>query len=173
MSHRSKKGGAESVPPAEETEASSGNFLTVMQQLLEQQQTQMQDERAKWAQREEDLKSEKLEERARWEAQQEALQKDRDAERMRANEEWGLRLEELRLRTEALKRSEVATVQAIADTAEKEEKRRLQKRAEKMEPWRDSDLPEAYFNKFEKSWQDARGFSRMRRYTQILNMVTR
>ena len=84
----------------------------------------MQDERAKWAQREEDLKSEN-------------------------NEEWGLRLEELRLRTEALKRSEAATVQAIADTAEKEEKRRLQKRAEKMEPWRDSDLPEAYFNKFE------------------------
>ena len=144
MSHRSKKGGPKSVPPAEETETSSGNFLTVMQQLLELQQTQMQDERAKWAQRE-DLKSEKLEERARWEAQQGALQKDRDAERMRANEEWGLRLEELRLRTEALKRSEAATVQAIADTAEKEEKRRLQKRAEKMEPWRDSDLPEAYF----------------------------
>ena len=155
MSHRSKKGSVESVPPAEETEASSGNFLTVMQQLLEQQQTQMQDERAKWAQREEDLKSEKLEERARWEAQQEALQKDRDAERMRANEEWGLRLEELRLRTEALKRSEAATVQAIADTAEKEEKRRLQKRAEKMEPWRDSDLPEAYFNKFEMTMKEA------------------
>ena len=80
----------ESVSPAEETEASSGNFLTVMMQLLEQQQTQMRDEQAKWAQREEDLKSEKLEERARWEAQQEALQKDKDAERMRANEEWGL-----------------------------------------------------------------------------------
>ena len=63
---------------------------------------------------------------------------------MRANEEWGLRLEELRLRTEALKRSEAATVQAIADTAEKEEKRHLQKRAEKMEPWRDSDLPEEF-----------------------------
>ena len=36
-----------------------------------------------------------------------------------------------------------------------EEKRRLQKRAEKMEPWRDSDLPEAYFNKFEMTMKEA------------------
>ena len=64
-------------------------------------------------------------------------------------------MEELRLRTEALKRSEAATVQAIADTAEKEENIRLQKRAEKMEPWRDSDLPEAYFNKFEMTMKEA------------------
>ena len=39
--------------------------------------------------------------------------------------------------------------------AEREEKTRLQKLAEKLEPWRDSDLPEAYICKFERTMQEA------------------
>ena len=125
MSHKNKNKGSADTTPADETEASGSSadkFLSVMQKLLEHQQTQLQEERARWVQREEELKWEKEVDRARWEAQQSAQQEERAAERRRADEEWALRLEELRLRTDALKRSEAAVAEALAGTAEREKR---------------------------------------------------
>ena len=141
-------------------------FFEVVERLLDSQQREKEEQQARWEQREEELRREKQqreeelrrekqEERVRWEEQQETLRRDKEEERRRADEEWALRLEELKLRTEALRRSEEIAVQSRAENAERDEKRRLQKRAEKLEPWRDTDLPEAYIRKFERTMREA------------------
>lgn len=122
---------------AEGASSPQNSFIEVVQLLLDNQ------------------RREKEEERARWEQQQEILRRDKEVEKKRADEEWTLRLQELKLRTEALKRSEEIAAQARAESAERDERKRLQKRAEKLEPWRDSDLPEAYFSKFERTMREA------------------
>ena len=62
-------------------------------------------------------------------------------------EKWNLRLKE---RTEALKMSEKSAAKSRTVRDEHDELQRLQKRTEKLEPWRDEDLPVAYLSKFER-----------------------
>ena len=151
MSHK-KQGRRQEVEDAEsgETDAagSQEKFIQVIQQLLEHQQRELQQERVKWAEREEAVKRMADEERAKWAEREEA-------EKRRADEERALRKEELQLQIEALKRSEEAALRTQAAAADREERRRLQKRADKLEPWRDSDLPEAYLRKFETTMREA------------------
>lgn len=80
---------------------------------------------------------------------------EKEQEQQRAQQEWDLRMEELRLRTQELKKSEEGSVEAQVRMEKREEQRRRQKRAEKIEPWRDSDQPEAYLAKFERVMEEA------------------
>ena len=89
-------------------------------------------------------------EKERWREQLEWRKAEKEQERQRATQEWNLRMEELRLRNEELKRSEEKSIETQGRLERKEEQRRLQRRAEKMEPWRDCDQPEAYLVKFER-----------------------
>ena len=92
-------------------------FFEVVERLLESQQREKEEQQARWEQREEELCREKQEERVRWEEQQETLWRDKEEERRRADEEWALRLEELKLRTKALRCSEEIAVQSRAENA--------------------------------------------------------
>ena len=49
-----------------------------------------------------------------------------------------------------MKKAEQESIEMQDQMKAQEEWRRLQRCAEKMEPWRDSDQPEAYLTKFEK-----------------------
>ena len=137
----------------EEAERSAGSqdrLIEVVQQLLKSQQRAKEEEQARWEQREAELSERRREEQEHQTRLQEAIRQQR-----RADEEWALWLEELRLRTEALRSSEKNAAESRAAAAERDEKRSLQKRAEKLEPWRDTDLPEAYFTKFERAMTEA------------------
>ena len=102
-------------------------FFEVVERLLDSQQREKEEQQARWEQREEELRREKQqreeelqEERVRWEEQQETLRRDKEEERSRADEEWALRLEELKLRTEALRRSKEIACSAVTSRERRE-----------------------------------------------------
>ena len=107
------------LPTDQGPEGSHDNFVDVVQQLLESQRREKEEERARWEQREAQLNQEKREERARWEEQQAEVRRDKEEETRRRDEEWTLRLEEPRLRTEALKLSEETAARARVANAER------------------------------------------------------
>ena len=139
----------------QETETSQDKLLEVMQQLLLNQNALLEDHKQTQSKMWTRAHEQEQEEKERWRQQQEWRREERELEQQRTQQEWELRMEELRLRTEELKKSEEKRIEAQILMEKKEEKRRLQKRAEKIEPWRDSDQPEAYFVKFERVMAEA------------------
>ena len=80
---------------------------------------------------------------------------EKEQESKRAAEEWNLRITELKERTEAVKASEKLAAESRTTRDAQDELRHLRKRVEKLEPWRDEDLPEAYLSKFERMMREA------------------
>ena len=111
------------------------------------------------------------------ESEKDQLRKEKEEKQERAAKEWEVKLEQLRLQTDQLNkadekdremrdfmyRQEEVRRQHKKELLEKQieieklrtEENRRNHRAEKMEPWRDTDKPEAYFSKFERVMKEA------------------
>ena len=137
-----KNDDVESTETNQKTEATGGNqekLLDIMQKLLVSQTAIVEDQKKSQDRMLTRALEQEEAEKERWREQLEWRKAEKEHEQQRATQEWNLRMEELRLRNEELKRSEEKSIETQARLERKEEQQRLQRRAEKMEPWRDCD----------------------------------